>query len=78
VPYDRNSYIINSGLNPQYLTNGYYRATNHRIRYSKEKEISILFFSEPSYNFAIDPRYLGIKDNTTNKINACEELLSVH
>ena len=69
VPYNSNSFIINSGLALQFLTNDYFKATNHRVLINKEERISIPFFFEPSYNFELNPSYLGITDKSIHEIN---------
>ena len=76
VPHDPDSFVINSGLALQYLTNGHFKATNHRVLFNKEERISIPFFFEPSYDFNIDPKYLEIIDRPLYEINTYEEFLT--
>ena len=76
VPHDPDSYVVNSGLALQYLTNGYFKATNHRVLFNKEERISIPFFFEPSYDFDIDPKHLEINDKPIYEINNYEEFLT--
>ncbi|MDG2007130.1 MAG: 2OG-Fe(II) oxygenase family protein, partial [Alphaproteobacteria bacterium] len=74
--HDPDSYVVNSGLALQYLTNGYFKATNHRVLFNKEERISIPFFFEPSYDFDIDPKHLEINDKPIYEINNYEEFLT--
>ena len=76
VPHDPDSYVVNSGLALQYLTNGYFKATNHRVLFNKEERISIPFFFEPSYDFDINPKHLEINDKPIYEINNYEEFLT--
>ena len=69
VPYNKNSFIVNTGLALEYLTNGKFKATNHRVVFNKKKRISIPFFYEPSYNFSLNPSMLGIKSKPLFKVN---------
>jgi len=76
VPHDPNSLVINSGLALQFLTNDYFKATNHRVLINKEERISIPFFFEPSYDFDLNPNYLGITDAPKHKVNNYEFFLT--
>ena len=76
VPHDPGSLVINSGLALQFLTNDYLKATNHRVLINKEERISIPFFFEPSYDFDLNPKYLGITDKPIHKINNYEIFLT--
>ena len=52
VPFnDNDALIVNTGLALQFLSNGKFKATNHRVLWNKTKRMSIPFFFEPSYNF---------------------------
>jgi len=65
VPYNDNALIVNTGLALQFLTNGKFKATNHRVLWNKSKRMSIPFFFEPSYDFKMTYSYLNkrIKKN---------------
>ena len=76
VPHDLNSFVINSGLALQYLTNDYFKATNHRVLVNKTERISIPFFFEPSYDFELNPNYLGITDRPIHEVNNYEVFLT--
>ena len=76
VPHDPNSFVINTGLALQYLTNGRMKATNHRVLFNQEERISIPFFFEPSYDFVLDPKYLDINENLIYNINNYEDFLT--
>ena len=69
VPYNKKSFIVNTGLALEYLTNGKYKATNHRVIFNNKKRVSIPFFYEPSYDFSLNPSLLGIKSKPRFKIN---------
>ena len=76
VPYDKNSFIVNTGLALQQLTNGKFIATNHRVIFNYEKRISIPFFFEPNYDFVLNPILLKIKKKSLYKINNYETFLA--
>ena len=68
VPHDPGSLVINSGLALQFLTNDYFKATNHRVLINKEERISIPFFFEPSYDFKMNPKFFNKSVKNNNKI----------
>jgi|TARA_B110000503_G_scaffold70166_1_gene109211 isopenicillin N synthase-like dioxygenase len=76
VPHDPQSYVVNSGLALQYLTNGHFKATNHRVLFNKEERISIPFFFEPSYDFDINPKHIGIVDTPLYEVDSYENFLT--
>ena len=76
VPYNKNSFVVNTGLALQQLTNGKFKATNHRVIFNCEKRISIPFFFEPNYDFVINPALLKIKKKPLYKINNYEIFLA--
>ena len=61
VPFNRNALVVNTGLALEYLTNGKYKATNHRVLWNKSKRLSIPFFFEPSFDFKMNKTFLGDK-----------------
>ena len=75
VPFNKNSFIVNTGLGLQYLTNGKFMATNHRVLFNNAKRISIPFFFEPSYDFHLNPNLLKIKNKPLYKIDNYEIFL---
>ena len=75
VPFNKNSFVVNTGLALQYLTNNKFIATNHRVLFNRFKRISIPFFFEPSYDFCLNPNLLKIKDKPIYKISSYEKFL---
>ena len=75
VPYKKNSFIVNTGLALQQLTNNKIKATNHRVIFNSRKRISIPFFFEPNYNFTLNPTVLKIKERPLYEINNYEIFL---
>ena len=61
VPFNKNALVVNTGLALQYLTNGKYKATNHRVLWNKSKRLSIPFFFEPSFDFKMNKTFFGSK-----------------
>ena len=76
VPYSKNSFVVNTGLALERLTNGKFKATNHRVIFNCEKRISIPFFFEPNYDFVLNPALLKIKKKPLYKINNYETFLA--
>ncbi len=61
VPFNKNALVVNTGLALEYLTNGKYKATNHRVLWNKSKRLSIPFFFEPSFDFKMNKTFFGNK-----------------
>jgi|TARA_B100000929_G_C15488821_1_gene413704 isopenicillin N synthase-like dioxygenase len=61
VPFNRNALVVNTGLALEYLTNGIYKATNHRVLWNKSKRLSIPFFFEPSFDFKMNKTFFATK-----------------
>ena len=59
VPFNKNALIVNTGLALQFLSNGKFKATNHRVIWNKTKRMSIPFFFEPSYDFKMSHSFLS-------------------
>ena len=59
VPCKRNAFVVNTGRALEYLTNGRFKATNHRVLWNKQKRLSIPFFFEPSYDFKMNLSFLN-------------------
>jgi len=75
VPFNKNSFVVNTGLALQYLTNNKFIATNHRVLFNNIKRISIPFFFEPSYDFYLNPNLLKNKNKPLYKIDNYEIFL---
>ena len=75
VPFSKNSFVVNTGLALQYLTNNKFIATNHRVLFNRSKRISIPFFFEPSYDFCLNPNLLKIEDKPIYEISSYEKFL---
>jgi isopenicillin N synthase-like dioxygenase len=65
VPFNKNAFVVNTGLALEYLSKGKFKATNHRVLLNKTKRMSVPFFFEPSYDFKMSQSYLNrcIKKN---------------
>jgi len=63
VPFNKNAFIVNTGLALEYLSKGKFKATNHRVLWNKTKRMSVPFFFEPSYDFKMDPSFLNSSKN---------------
>ncbi len=59
VPFNKNALIVNTGLALEYLSNGKFKATNHRVIWNKTRRMSIPFFFEPSYDFRMHPSFFN-------------------
>ena len=61
VPFNKNALVVNTGLALEHLTNGKYKATNHRVLWNKSERLSIPFFFEPSFDFKMNKTFFGNK-----------------
>ena len=59
VPFNKNALIVNTGLALEFLSNGKFKATNHRVLWNKTKRMSVPFFFEPSYDFKMSKSFLN-------------------
>ena len=59
VPFNTNALIVNTGLALEFLSNGKFKATNHRVLWNKTKRMSVPFFFEPSYDFKMSKSFLS-------------------
>ena len=59
VPFNTNALIVNTGLALEFLSNGKFKATNHRVLWNKTKRMSVPFFFEPSYDFKMSKSFLN-------------------
>ena len=66
VPFNKKALIINTGLALEYLSEGKFKATNHRVLWNKTKRMSVPFFFEPSYDFRMSPSFLN--GHTNNRL----------
>ena len=67
IPFNKNALIVNTGLSLEYLSNGKFKATNHRVLWNKTKRMSIPFFLEPSYDFKMSSSFLDCVSNSNKK-----------
>ena len=65
VPFNKSALVVNTGRALEYLSKGKFKATNHRVLWSKTKRMSVPFFFEPSYDFKMNKSFL----NGEKKIN---------
>ena len=76
VPYDKSALIVNTGLALEFLSNGKFKATNHRVLWNKTKRISIPFFFEPSYDFKMSHSFLNKSSKKKYKTIFFEKFLN--
>jgi len=67
VPFNKKALVVNTGRSLEFLSNGKYKATNHRVLWNKNRRMSIPFFFEPSFDFKMNKSFLSSK-NINNKI----------
>ena len=67
VPFNKKALIVNTGLALEYLSQGKFKATNHRVLWNKTKRMSVPFFFEPSYDFRMSPSFLSNHSNNKYK-----------
>ena len=66
VPFNKNALVVNTGRALEYLSNGRFKATNHRVLWNKQKRLSVPFFFEPSYDFKMNLSFLNKKKLTNS------------
>ena len=76
VPFDKSALIVNTGLALEFLSNGKFKATNHRVLWNKTKRISIPFFFEPSYDFKMSHSFLNKSSKKKYKTIFFEKFLN--
>ena len=59
VPFNKKALVVNTGRALEYLSQGKFKATNHRVLWNKTKRMSIPFFFEPSYDFKMIQSFLN-------------------
>ncbi len=75
VPFNKKALVVNTGRALEYLSNGKFKATNHRVLWNKTKRMSIPFFFEPSYDFKMNKFFLN-KTATKNNGLIYEKFLN--
>ncbi len=65
VPFNNKALVVNTGRAMEFLSQGKFKATNHRVLWNKKKRMSIPFFFEPSFDFIMNKSFL--KDNYNQK-----------
>ena len=75
VPFNKNALIVNTGLALEYLSNGKFKATNHRVLWNKTKRMSVPFFFEPSYDFKMSRSFLDKSSKIDSKSILFEKFL---
>eukprot|EP00483_Globobulimina_turgida_P010157 UN10176 len=53
--YPTNSILVLNGKHMEYWTNGYWKASIHRVLSDYERRIPLLFFTQPAANLIIQP-----------------------
>ena len=76
VPFNKNALVVNTGLALEYLSNGKFKATNHRVLWNKTKRMSIPFFFEPSYDFKMSQSFLNKSSQKKAKAIIYEKFLN--
>ncbi len=66
VPFNKKALVVNTGKALEFLTEGKFKATNHRVLWNKTKRMSIPFFFEPSYDFVMTKSFLKSKSENKN------------
>ena len=61
VPFNKKALVVNTGRALEFLSNGKFKATNHRVLWNKSKRLSIPFFFEPSHDFKMNENFLNSK-----------------
>ncbi len=66
VPFNKKALIVNTGKALEFLSDGKFKATNHRVLWNKSKRLSVPFFFEPSYDFKMSKSFLAKKKIKNN------------
>ena len=69
VPFNKKALVVNTGRALEFLSNGKYKATNHRVLWNKQERMSIPFFLEPSFDFKMNKSFLTSKRANNNGIS---------
>ena len=76
VLFNQNALIVNTGLALEFLSNGKFKATNHRVLWNKTKRMSVPFFFEPSYDFKMSKSFLDKDSKLKFKDEIYEKFLN--
>ena len=68
VPFNKKALVVNTGRALEYLSQGKFKATNHRVLWNKTKRMSIPFFFEPSYDFKMSKAFLNKSAKNNNAL----------
>tara|TARA_S200000501_G_scaffold352543_1_gene371483 strand:- start:18 stop:989 length:972 start_codon:yes stop_codon:yes gene_type:complete len=68
VPVNKSAFVVNTGRALEFLSNGLFKATNHRVLWNKKKRLSIPFFFEPSFDFKMSNAFLNNSKKGYNKV----------
>ena len=61
VKFNKKALVVNTGRALEFLSDGKFKATNHRVLWNKKKRLSIPFFFEPSFDFKMSKSFLNNK-----------------
>ncbi len=61
VPFNKKALVVNTGRALEFLSDGKFKATNHRVLWNKSERLSIPFFFEPSHDFKMNKNFLNSK-----------------
>ena len=76
VPFNKKALVVNTGKALEYLSQGKFKATNHRVIWNKKKRMSIPFFFEPSYDFKMSQSFLNKSSRKKPKVIIYEKFLN--
>tara|TARA_B110000438_G_scaffold215451_1_gene207795 strand:- start:912 stop:1883 length:972 start_codon:yes stop_codon:yes gene_type:complete len=76
VPFNKKALVVNTGRALEYLSQGKFKATNHRVLWNKTKRMSIPFFFEPSYDFKMSQSFLNKSSLKKPKVIIYEKFLN--
>ena len=76
VPFNKKALVVNTGRALEYLSQGKFKATNHRVLWNKTKRMSIPFFFEPSYDFKMSQSFLNKSSQKKAKAIIYEKFLN--
>jgi len=68
VPFNKKALVVNTGRALEFLSKGKFKATNHRVLWSKTKRMSIPFFFEPSFDFKMNKSFLNKNTKKNNSL----------
>ena len=76
VPFNPNAFVVNTGVGLQRLTNDHWKATNHRVLFNRVERVSLPFFTEGTWDFPIDSKYLFPNEEPKYKIQLYGEYIT--